>query len=401
VSIKRLIPALAALLLAACSQAPDESPADLVNEIASEFVHEYFTQFPEQVYEVGYGGAPMNRFGDHSEVATAAWDARVDGWLLSLNAVDVTTLTSMADAVTYVFTRQQLQSLVDQRVCQNDLWNISPTWTGWQFMFAATLAIQPVDTADQREAAVERIVDAARYLDTDISNLRRGLDQGYLAPQSNVIAVIDQVTSLIDTAATDSPLFSPATRSSDETFAAAYTDAYETALKPALIAYRDFLADEYQGRNTPGVGANPNGAACYAASVRFWSSLSISAEDIHRAGLSEMARIQTEMLQIARESFGTDDVKGLLQELRTKPEYTFSSEREMLDYVTAAVRRGKDAVPDWFGDVPDDELQPPMAAARALTRSAPTIRRESAKPGRNLPRFTRAIRATTCRCHWH
>jgi uncharacterized protein (DUF885 family) len=237
------------------------------------------------------------------------------------------------------------------------LWNISPTWTGWQFMFAATLAIQPVDTADQREAAVERIVDAARYLDTDISNLRRGLDQGYLAPQSNVIAVIDQVTSLIDTAATDSPLFSPATRSSDETFAAAYTDAYETALKPALIAYRDFLADEYQGRNTPGVGANPNGAACYAASVRFWSSLSISAEDIHRAGLSEMARIQTEMLQIARESFGTDDVKGLLQELRTKPEYTFSSEREMLDYVTAAVRRGKDAVPDWFGDVPDDELQ--------------------------------------------
>jgi uncharacterized protein (DUF885 family) len=357
VSIKRLIPALAALLLAACSQAPDESPADLVNEIASEFVHEYFTQFPEQVYEVGYGGAPMNRFGDHSEVATAAWDARVDGWLLSLNAVDVTTLTSMADAVTYVFTRQQLQSLVDQRVCQNDLWNISPTWTGWQFMFAATLAIQPVDTADQREAAVERIVDAARYLDTDISNLRRGLDQGYLAPQSNVIAVIDQVTSLIDTAATDSPLFSPATRSSDETFAAAYTDAYETALKPALIAYRDFLADEYQGRNTPGVGANPNGAACYAASVRFWSSLSISAEDIHRAGLSEMARIQTEMLQIARESFGTDDVKGLLQELRTKPEYTFSSEREMLDYVTAAVRRGKDAVPDWFGDVPDDELQ--------------------------------------------
>jgi uncharacterized protein (DUF885 family) len=357
VSVKRLIPALAALLMAACSQTPDESTADLVNQVASDFVHEYFTQFPEEVYEVGYGGAPTNRFGDHSEAATAAWDARVDGWLSTLNAVDVTTLTTMADTVTYVFTREQLQSLVDRRICQTDLWNISPTWTGWQFMFASTLAIQPVDTADERQAAIERIVDAARYLHTDIGNLRRGLDQGFLAPQSNVVAVIDQVTSLIDTTAMDSPLFSPAARSSDDDFVAAYTDAYDTALKPALLAYRDFLVDEYEGRDTPGVGANPNGAACYAASVRYWSSLSMSAEDIHRAGLSEMARIQTEMLQIARESFGTDDVKGLLAELRTNPEYTFGSEQEMLDYVTAAVERGKDAVPDWFGNVPADELQ--------------------------------------------
>ena len=141
---KRLILALAASLIVACSQAPEESPADLVNQIASEFVHEYFTQFPEEVYEVGYGGAPMNRFGDHSETATAAWDARVDDWLSSLNAVDVTALTSAANKVTYVFTREQLQTLVDRRVCRNDLWNISPTWTSWQFMFASTLAIQPV-----------------------------------------------------------------------------------------------------------------------------------------------------------------------------------------------------------------------------------------------------------------
>jgi uncharacterized protein (DUF885 family) len=357
VPFKRLTPALAAFLIVACSQAPEESPADLVNQIASEFVHEYFTQFPEEVYEVGYGGAPMNRFGDHSETATAAWDARVDSWLSSLNAVDVTALTSTADKVTYVFTREQLQTLVNRRVCQNDLWNISPTWTGWQFMFASTLAIQPVDTANEQQAAIERIVDAARFLKTDVSNLRRGLDQGYLAPQSNVVAVIDQVTSLIDTPDAESPLFSPAARSSNEAFVAAYGEANKSTLRPALIAYRDFLANDYQGRDTPGVGANPNGEACYAASVRYWSSLSMSAEDIHRAGLSEMARIQTEMLQIAKASFDTGDVKGLLAELRTNPDYTFGSEQEMLDYISAAVQRGKDAVPDWFGNVPDAELE--------------------------------------------
>ena len=348
--------ALAVMIVAACSKAPDESPADRTNAIASEYVHGYFTQFPEEVYEVGYGDAPMDRFGDHSEAAIAAWDARVDGWLTALDSIDVATLANTADAITYAFTREQLQTQVDRRVCQTDLWNISPTWTGWQYMFASTLAIQPIATAAERQAAVDRIVDAARYLETDISNLRRGADLGYAAPQSGVIAVVEQVTTLIKTPADESPLFSPAARSDDAAFIDRYRDAYESTMKPALVAYRDFLANDYQGREGIGVGNNPNGKDCYAASVRYWSSLSMSAEDIHRAGLAQMARIQSEMLQIAKESFATDDVKSLLAELRSNPDYTFDGEQELLDYINAAVQRGKDAVPKWFGKVPGAEL---------------------------------------------
>jgi uncharacterized protein (DUF885 family) len=77
---------------------------------------------------------------------------------------------------------------------------------------------------------------------------------------------------------------------------------------------------------------------------------------IHRAGLAQMARIQSEMLEIAKTSFGTEDVKGLLAQLRTNPEYTFESEVAMLEYVTAAVGRGRAAVGDWFGNVPDAEM---------------------------------------------
>jgi len=355
VTHKRLFP-IVALALTACSEAPVEDPAERVNQIASDFVHGYFRQFPEEVYEVGYGGAPMDRFGDHSEAATNAWDAKVDQWLISLNEIGVEKLAGTAAAVTYVFTREQLQTHVDRRICQTDLWNISPTWTGWQFMFASTLAIQPIASAEEQQAAIDRIVDAARFLETDISNLRRGLDLDYAAPQSNVVAVIDQVTSLIDTPTEDSPLFSPASRSDDEGFISGYRAAYESTLKPALVAYRDFLANDYEGQDAVGVGNNPNGEACYAVSVRYWSSVSMTAEEIHRAGLSQMARIQSEMLQIAQDSFGTDDVKSLLAELRTNPEFTFSSEQEMLDYVGAAVQRGKEAIPRWFGNVPDAEL---------------------------------------------
>lgn len=348
--------ALALMFVAACTKTAEQSPADRVNEIASEYVHGYFTQFPEEVYEVGYGDAPIDRFGDHSEAAMAAWDARVDAWLAALDSVDVTALSGAADAITFAFTREQLQTQVDRRVCETDLWNVSPTWTGWQYMFASTLAIQPIATAAERQAAVDRIVDAARYVETDISNLRRGLDLGFAAPKSGVTAVVEQITTLIETPADESPLFSPAVRSDDAAFIDQYRAAYESTFKPAMVAYRDFLDNEYQGREGIGVGNNPNGKDCYAASVRYWSSLSMSPEDIHRAGLAQMARIQSEMLQIARESFDTDDVKGLLAELRSNPEYTFGSEQELLDYVNAAVQRGMDAVPSWFGRLPDAEL---------------------------------------------
>lgn len=80
-------------------------------------------------------------------------------------------------------------------------------------------------------------------------------------------------------------------------------------------------------------------------------------DEIHRTGLSQMARIQSEMLEIAKTSFGTDDVKALLSELRSNPEYTFASEQEMVDYITEAVGRGKAAVGDWFGYVPEAELR--------------------------------------------
>ena len=252
-----------------------------------------------------------------------------------------------------MYLRARLQALVDWRVCQQSLWNISPTWTGWQYMVASTLAIQPVDTAEQRADALARAVDTARFVKTEVSNLRRGQDQGYTAGANNVAAVIDQISSLIDTPTTESPFYSPASRADEEEFIAAYTEVLESDVHDAMIAYRDFLANDYQGHDGPGVGANPDGARCYEASVRFWASSYMAPDEIHRKGLSEMARIQSEMLEIAKTSFGTDDVKALLSELRSNPEYTFANEQEMVDYITEAVKRGKAAVGDWFGNVPE------------------------------------------------
>ena len=337
-----------------CSEAPSPEPpsaAEAATRIAAEFVDAYYTQFPEEVYEVGYPDAPMDRLGDRSETALAAWNQQLDAWHAGLSGLDPKELGDAA--VPWRFTLERMDALIDRRVCRMELWNVSPTWTGWQYSAISTLAQQPVDTDEERDAALARAKDIARFVDTELLNLERGMEVGYAAPASNVAAVIDQFTSLVETPVEESPFFNPATRTDDESFIEDYREVVETSVVPALETYRDFLVHEYKGRDEIGVSGNPDGAACHSASVRYWSSLEMDPQAIHEAGLREMERIQAEMLGIAVDTFGTDNLLALFDELRSNPEYTFASEQEMLDYVQAAVDRGKAAMPDWFGYVPE------------------------------------------------
>ena len=141
----------------------------------------------------------------------------------------------------------------------------------------------------------------------------------------------ERVGALLASPPGDSPFGEPAARANDSAFTRQVHGLVADSINPAIRRYRDYLAGEYRGRAAPGVSANPDGAACYAASVRFHTSLDIPAREIHETGLREMAAIQGEMAGIARDSFGTGDVKALLEQLRTDPKYTFRTGDEVLD----------------------------------------------------------------------
>ncbi|MGD8320789.1 MAG: DUF885 domain-containing protein [Gemmatimonadota bacterium] len=343
------------LALVACAP-PDAgrpSPAEAARGVAREFVDGYYHQFPEEAYEVGYPDTPMDRLGDRSLGAMAAWRGREDAWLDRLHALDPSMLAGTDAQVPYAFTLDRLEASVGRRVCRMELWNVSPTWTGWQSMLASTLAQQPVATTRERADALARLRAVPAYLATEVDNLRAGMEEGMLAAQSNVDAVVRQVDAMLAAPPEDSPFYVPATRTGDAGFQGHVRAVVTDLIRPAMRRYRSFLVDEYRGREQVGVGANPDGEACYRASLRFHTSLELDPGEVHRTGLREMARIQAQMLEIARRSFGTEDVKGLLQTVRTDPRYTFASEDDVLAYARAAVDRAAVAVHDWFGFVPD------------------------------------------------
>jgi uncharacterized protein (DUF885 family) len=354
-----LIP-LTVLLAASCSGSSSEpkkpDAATEAKAVAQEFVDGYYHQFPEEAYEVGYPDTPMDRLGDRSAAAMTAWRAREDEWLKRLAAIDPGQLEGTDAAVPYAFTRDRLESSVARRVCRTGDWNVSPTWTGWQAMLSSTFSQQPVSTDAERATALTRLRAVPAYIETEIANLRAGMAAGYLAPQPNVTAVIAQSDAMLAGSPETSPFYDPAARSKVTTFSKDVGTLIVESINPAIRRYRDFLQKEYRGRTAVGVSANPEGAACYAASLRFHTSLSLDAKAVHEAGLKELALIEGEMLQIARDHFKTDNVKALLNRLRTDRQYTFKTEADVLAYARAAVDRAEKAVHNWFGFVPDAQL---------------------------------------------
>jgi uncharacterized protein (DUF885 family) len=353
---------LAVLLLAtvtACSR-PDPA-ADAATEafaIADEYVAEYYEQFPHEAYETGYA-APLDRMGDFSPESMAAWRALEDEWLGRLEAIDPAELAGTEAFVPYQFSRERLEASIAARVCETHLWNVAPNSRGWQNFIGGVFAKQPVGTQEARAATIARARDMVRFIDTEIENLRLGAREGFTAPRSNVPVVISQVEGHLSVSAEESPIFEPALRDGDPAFIAELAGVIADEVFPAIERYRDFLRDEYlaAAREAIGVTANPGGHECYLASVQYHATLPLTPEEIHETGLREIERIHSEMQEIGRRSFGTEDVQQLLALVKADPANAFDTRDEIIVFAENAVERAKAAMPDWFGFVPEAEVE--------------------------------------------
>jgi uncharacterized protein (DUF885 family) len=334
------------------------SSATQAAAIADEYVTDYYHQFPEEAYETGFP-APLDRLGDRSLMALDAWEAREDEWLAALDEIDPAALEGTDAAVPYAFARERLAAAAARRVCRTELWNVSPTWTGWHNFFPNVFAQQPVGTELARANALARARDVPRYIDTEIAKFRRGVELGFTAPRSNVEAVIEQLDALLSMPPDETPWFDPARRDGEPEFSAELQSVVADEIVPATRRMRDYLADDYlpEAREAVGVTADPGGRECYLASVRFHATLPLTPEEIHENGLREMERIQAEMREIGRRSFGTEDTQELLEIVRTDPRYSFETPEQIVAFAQAAVDRAHESVPEWFGFVPTAEVQ--------------------------------------------
>ena len=374
----------ACLIVAAACSRPGDAPAAIkapiderVRALADAYLAAYFKRFPETVTQYGVPGHRQDTLTDNSLAAQKVWEAREEAWLAELKGMDPTAIANAPLRATYAIVRQTIEGAVAKRVCRDELWNVSQM-TGWQVNAGYLVTIQPVGTDAAREDALARWRMLPAYIDTEIANLREGIRLGYTAPKLNVRIVIDQVRSLATTPLKDSPFGSPSSRDTLPAFQKEFDALVDEEINPAADRYADFLEQEYlpKAREAPAVSANPNGAACYDASVLYHSSAPKTAKDVHAIGLQQIDALTKEMAAIGERSFHTSDVPALLQQLRTDPKYKFKSREEKIAYSQAALARAKAAIPQVFGLLPKADV---------VIRPYPAFREKNAPNEYNPP----------------
>lgn len=350
---------LVCVLMAACSSPPPPGPppaddaAKRVTALADAYVKEYFEAFPHQALANGAPEVHPDRLGDHSLTALKRWRDREDQMLADLRQIDLKLIEGRAEAVTYKFLQNLLETAQGYRVCRLELWNVSPTWTGWQAEMPVIAGMQTTSTPTDQVNAVARFSQLPKYLDDEIANLKEGLRLKYSAPKHNVETVIGQMDALLKSPIAESPFVQMAKKDAPG-FRRQLEELEKTQIRPAIQRYRDFLRDVYvkEAREAIGVSANPDGGACYEASVKYYATVAMTPKEVHDLGLAQMDKIQAEMRKIGARSFNTSDPIALLKLVRTDPKYRFKSREELIKYAEAAIERAKQALPKAFGRIP-------------------------------------------------
>ncbi len=321
-----------------------------IETLADEYLAAHLARFPETGTMYSLPGARHDRLFDNSQAALAAWEGRVDAWLEELDTIGPPSAIGSRDWVSFGVIYEVLAASKAIRICHNELWSASAT-TAWYNTIPSLFEIQPVDNEVLQQQALNRLMALEVYIDNEINNLRRGLALGYSTPRLTAIEVPAAVRGLL---ADDSPLFSPGVRSEDPVYMAKLRGVFEQTAAPAIERFAQFMEDEYlqQARQEIAVTANPDGAECYPNLVRYFATISPTADQVHSLGLQQIAAIRVEMQTIIDEHFVGETIESLMRNLNFDPAYTFKTRDDVLNYALASLDASKQAMPRVFGLLP-------------------------------------------------
>ena len=173
--------------------------------------------------------------------------------------------------------------------------------------FASGKSVQPFKSAKDYRNWLKRVDGFILWCDTAIENMKRGMAQGYTIPKILAAKVIPQFAALDHGPVNDHIFFRPVlnfpssiTTEDKVQITKEYTEMVEQKIIPEFKKLHDFFVNEYMPacRETHGLSSLPDGKARYEHLVRYYTSTSLTPDEIFETGKKEVDRISSEMEKI-------------------------------------------------------------------------------------------------------
>lgn len=216
------------------------------------------------------------------------------------------------------------------------------------------------------ELGLAQLEGFTAFMNDTVKRLERGMAEGYHQPKIVVTNVLAQVEAFLALPVEDNPLYAPATRFPDAIGAAdrtrletAYRKAVQDGAYPAYDQWRVFLRERYLPTATDGAGlwAMKDGARVYAADLVRHTTTTMSAEEIHRLGVSEVARIRAEMEESRKAAGFTGDLPAFFEHIRTEPSFYYTEPKDLIDHFERIEAKVWQRMPELFSRRPRAEFE--------------------------------------------
>ncbi len=280
-----------------------------------------------------------------------------------LVAIDETTLTPSQQMSKEILLWECDRNL-ERLTFRKDLFPIDQMWTMQLMMgqLASGAGAQPFKTVDDYDNWLKRLASYTEWLASAKTKMEEGIKTGNVLPKALVVKVTPQLKDMTEKNLDKHLFFSPIKNMPDD-FSDAESDrltqAYSTIITNKIIpAYQnlyDFMNSEYlsNARTTSGIEGIPNGKDYYDYSIKLYTTTDMSADEIHQLGLSEVARISSEMEKVKKEVGFEGDLKAFFNDVRNKKELMpFTSAEQVIENFNAIHAKMKPQVDKLFGKQP-------------------------------------------------
>ncbi|MEP0265053.1 DUF885 domain-containing protein [Dokdonia sp.] len=265
---------------------------------------------------------------------------------------------SETDAISLALLRFKLQETVDYYAYEsylNPLLSDSGFHSSWNYM------VRPIANYAQAKSYLNRLNALPDVVDQYVPLLKEGLKKGVSQPRVIFNGYESTYDSQIVDTYEDSFYYSPfknlpnsLSQTQKDSVLSAAKNAIEKNVIPSFKRVKTFFEEEYfpKTRTAIGVSETPNGKAYYQNRIKYYTTLDLTADEIHQTGLKEVARIKSEMEKIIAEVNFKGSFADFLQFLRTDEQFYAKTPNELLMIARDMAKRADAQLPRFFKTLP-------------------------------------------------
>ncbi len=217
-----------------------------------------------------------------------------------------------------------------------------------------------MDSVKDYEDYIARLSDVPRFFDENLANMEEGVRTGFVLPQIVIDGILPTIRAQVKYNAEDSSFYDPFREMSGKVSTDEQLRLQDDARRviddmviPAFANLADYLENDYAASDILGAEQKSGGEVYYAFQIkRYTTILGTTSNEIHEIGLTEVARIRAEMLQIIDELEFDGDFDDFTEFLRTDPQFYATTAEELLKETAYTAKRIDYVMPGFFGLLP-------------------------------------------------